>query len=86
LEEAFASKKEELLPGITEDITKGRQYVASLVNRRLKDILIYYYKLPPAIVNKMNKTQLNKATDDHFLAPQEDEQTTQEDEQAPQVE
>jgi hypothetical protein len=43
LEEAFAAKKEELLPGIVEDIAKGRQYVASLVNRRLKDIFIYYY-------------------------------------------
>jgi hypothetical protein len=86
LEEAFVAKKEELLPGLAEDIAKGRLYVASLVNPRLKDILIYYYKLPPATVNKMNKTQLSKAIDDHFLAPQEDEQTTQEDEQAPQEE
>jgi hypothetical protein len=69
VKEAREAKRQDLLPGIREDIAKGEQYVLMLPNTRLKEILLYYFEVERSIVNKLtNKTQLQNEIRAKFTA------------------
>ena len=54
---AEMATKVQLLPGLREDVGKGKEHLGTLNNDRLKLILVYLYEVKKSAVNKMKKEQ-----------------------------
>jgi hypothetical protein len=72
-EAAEEKKKLELLPGILEDLKKGKEDLQALNLTRLKDMLVYGLEVPKSVVSKLKKPELLAAIMD-TQAPNDDEE------------
>ena len=69
-EAELKAKKEELLPGLQEDYSKGIDYVIGSRNDRLRDFLKYFFEVKVTGLGTKKREELRKLVRDFMEAKQ----------------